>query len=241
MNSEVYILIPARIGSTRVKNKPLVDLNGKTLIQRVLTNSLEVNKNSFVATDSKKIKENIEQISNNVVITSDQHISGTDRIHEAANELNLEENTFILNLQGDEPFIPKQLIHNVINEFFSNECDVITVSTKLKSTEEIDNPSCVLVETDYKNFATKFVRTGVIKNPKRHIGIYGYTLSTLNKLVKLEPTQNELDLKLEQLRFLEHGYSIYVTNFNEEIPHGIDTNENVSSAREYLKKNEDIS
>jgi len=240
MNSEVYILIPSRIGSTRLINKPLIDLNGKTLIQRVLTNSLEINKNSFVATDSEKIKENIEQISNNVVITSDHHISGTDRIHEAANELNLHENTFILNLQGDEPFIPKQLIFNVINDFFSNECDVITVSNKIRSREEIDNPNCVLVETDDNSFATKFVRTGEIKDPKRHIGIYGYKLSTLNKLVKLKPTSNELQLKLEQLRFLENNYSIYVTNFDEEIPHGIDTNEDVISAKEYLKKNEDI-
>ena len=132
MNSEVYILIPSRIGSTRLKNKPLIDLNGKTLIQRVLNNSLEINKNSFVATDSEKIKENIEQISNNVVITSDQHISGTDRIHEAANKLNLHEDTFILNLQGDEPFIPKQLIFNVINDFFLNECEVLNLTSSIK-------------------------------------------------------------------------------------------------------------
>ena len=122
-----------------------IELNGMTLIQRVLSNSLKINKNSFVATDSVKIKENIEQISSNVVITSDQHISGTDRIHEAANKLNLDENTFILNLQGDEPFIPRQLIFDVINDFFSNECDVITVSNKIISNEDIDNPNCVLV------------------------------------------------------------------------------------------------
>ena len=109
MSSEVYILIPSRIGSTRLQDKPLIDLNGKTLIQRVLVNSLEVNKNSFVATDSLRIKQNIEKISNNVVMTSDSHISGTDRICEAANKLNLDENTFILNLQGDEPFL--SLIH----------------------------------------------------------------------------------------------------------------------------------
>ena len=240
MSSEVYILIPSRIGSTRLQDKPLIDLNGKTLIQRVLINSLEVNKNSFVATDSLRIKKNIEKISNNVVMTSDSHISGTDRICEAANKLNLDENTFILNLQGDDPFIPRQLIFDVINDFFSNECDVITVSNKISSNEEIDNPNCVLVETDNHSFATKFVRTGEINDPKRHIGIYGYKLSTLNKLVELRPTPNELELKLEQLRFLENHYSIFVTHFNEEIPHGIDTSEDVVSAKEYLQNNEDI-
>ena len=137
MSSEVYILIPSRIGSTRLQDKPLIDLNGKTLIQRVLVNSLEVNKNSFVATDSMRIKQNIEKISNNVVMTSDSHISGTDRICEAANKLNLDENTFILNLQGDEPFLPKKLISDVVNDFFINECDVITASNEIKSNDEI--------------------------------------------------------------------------------------------------------
>ena len=137
MSSEVYILIPSRIGSTRLQDKPLIDLNGKTLIQRVLVNSLEVNKNSFVATDSLRIKENIEKISNNVVMTSDSHISGTDRICEAANKLNLDENTFILNLQGDEPFLPKELISDVVKDFFINECDVITASKEIKSNDEI--------------------------------------------------------------------------------------------------------
>ena len=237
MSSEVYILIPSRIGSTRLQDKPLIDLNGKTLIQRVLVNSLEVNKNSFVATDSLRIKHNIEKISNNVVMTSDSHISGTDRICEAANKLNLDENTFILNLQGDEPFLPKKLISDVVNDFFINECDVITVSNEIKSNDEIDNPNCVLVETDKNNIATKFVRTGKINNPRRHIGVYGYRLSTLNKLVNLKPTSNELELKLEQLRFLENNYSIYVTNFKGDIPNGIDTNEDVISAKRYLNEN----
>ena len=237
MSSEVYILIPSRIGSTRLQDKPLIDLNGKTLIQRVLINSLEVNKNSFVATDSLTIKQNIEKISNNVVMTSDSHISGTDRICEAANKLNLDENTFILNLQGDEPFLPKKLISDVVNDFFINECDVITASNEIKSNDEIDNPNCVLVETDNNNIATKFVRTGKINNPRRHIGVYGYRLSTLNKLVNLKPTPNELELKLEQLRFLENNYSIYVTNFKGDILHGIDTNEDVISAKKYLNEN----
>ena len=237
MSSEVYILIPSRIGSTRLQDKPLIDLNGKTLIQRVLINSLEVNKNSFVATDSLRIKQNIEKISNNVVMTSDSHISGTDRICEAANKLNLDENTFILNLQGDEPFLPKKLISDVVNDFFINECDVITASNEIKSNDEIDNPNCVLVETDNNNIATKFVRTGKINNPRRHIGVYGYRLSTLNKLVNLKPTPNELELKLEQLRFLENNYSIYVTNFKGDILHGIDTNEDVISAKKYLNEN----
>ena len=99
MNESIYILIPSRIGSTRIKNKPLIDINGETLIQRVFKNALNISSNTYVATDSEKIKDNILKISSNVIMTSD-HISGTDRIYEAASKLNLPDDTFILNLQG---------------------------------------------------------------------------------------------------------------------------------------------
>jgi len=91
----------------------------------------------------------------------------------------------------------------------------------------------VLVETD-KNYAISFMRTGNIKNPKRHIGIYGYSFKVLSKLVKLEPTENELKFKLEQLRFLENNFSIYVSHYDGNIPHGIDTEDDLIAANDYL-------
>ena len=84
-------------------------------------------------------------------------------------------------------------------------------------------------------YATNFVRTGNIEDPKRHIGIYGYSFKTLNELVKLKPTKSELSLKLEQLRFLENNYSIYVSEYDEQIPNGIDTQEDVDNALNFLK------
>ena len=98
---DTCIIIPSRIGSTRLKNKPLVDINGKTLIQRVVINALDITENVYVATDSPLIQDNLKKITNNVVMTSSEHISGTDRVCEAANKLNLSDETFILNLQGD--------------------------------------------------------------------------------------------------------------------------------------------
>ena len=240
MNNEIYILIPSRIGSTRLKNKPLIKLKNKTLIQRVITNALKVTPNAYVATDSKQIKDNVNKISKNVIMTSSMHISGTDRVCEAANKLNLHENTFILNLQGDEPFIPISLIYQVVNDYKKNKCDVITVSTEITSNDQLNNPNCVLVETDGKNFALDFLRSGHIKNPKRHIGIYGYSLKTLKKLVDLNPTNNEKKLKLEQLRFLENNYSIYVSHYNNIIPNGIDTEDDVLMAKNYIKENENF-
>ena len=234
MNNDVYIIIPSRIGSTRLINKPLIDLNGRSLIQRVLINALNISENSFVATDSILICENLNNISNNILMTSKNHISGTDRIYEAATQLNLSKDTLIINLQGDEPFLPKELIDNIINDYNKNTCDVITASNKINKQEELANPNCVLVETDDKNYATKFVRVGDVHDPERHIGIYGYSLKVLEEFVNLKPTKSELSLKLEQLRFLENNYSIYVTKYNDEIPNGIDTQDDIEKAVKYL-------
>ena len=235
MVKNTFILIPSRIGSTRLKNKPLIDLQGKSIIQRAVLNALDITENTYVATDSNLIKENVFEISKNVIMTSSEHISGTDRICEAAAKLDLDEDTLILNLQGDEPFIPSDLVIKVINEYHKNQCDVITVSTLIKSDYELTNQNCVLVETDMNGYATNFVRTGNIEDPKRHIGIYGYSFKTLNELVKLKPTKSELSLKLEQLRFLENNYSIYVSEYDEQIPNGIDTQEDVENALNFLK------
>ena len=235
MINDLYILIPSRIGSTRLENKPLINLGGKSLIQRVLNNALEITDKAFVATDSDLIKNNIIDMTSNIIMTSTDHISGTDRICEAAKILNVDEDAFILNLQGDEPFIPKKLIEKIIHDYSNNTCDVITVSTKIKSNEEINNPNCVMVETDKNQYATKFTRSDNVPNPRRHIGIYGYSFNILQKLVSLKPTKNEINFKLEQLRFLENGYSIYVSEFNEEIPPGIDTEEDVIMANKYIK------
>ena len=233
MNENIYILVPSRIGSTRIKNKPLVDINGETLIQRVFKNALNISPNTYVATDSEQIKDNLLKISSNVIMTS-EHISGSDRIYEAATKLNLPDDTFILNLQGDEPFIPKELIYQVINDFNENDCDVITVSTKIKSNDDISDPNCVLVETDKNMYAKNFVRVGDFSNPMRHIGIYGYLLKTLNNLINLDPTKSELEFKLEQLRFLENNYSIYVSYYDGDIPNGIDTEQDIIDANKYL-------
>ena len=234
MHQNFCIIIPSRIGSTRLKNKPLIDLHGQSLIQRVYENALLITSKSYIATDSVQIKDSLKDITKNVVMTSKDHISGTDRICEAAKKLKINDDTLILNLQGDEPFIPKDLLLKVIDDFFLFSCDVITVSNQLTSDDDLNNPNCVLVEVDSKNYATKFSRLEKLNNPKRHVGIYGYSFKILKELVKLEPTKNEVKYKLEQLRFTENGFSIYVSNYDNEIPNGIDTPEDVKNANIYL-------
>jgi 3-deoxy-manno-octulosonate cytidylyltransferase (CMP-KDO synthetase) len=236
MTKDFVILIPSRIGSTRLQNKPLVDINGKTLIQRVFDQSLKATSQSFIATDSRLIYDHVKSFTDNIVMTSDTHISGTDRVFEAASILSLEKDQLIINLQGDEPFMPVDLINTLVDDYANNECDVITASHPIELNEDFTNPNCVKVSSE-SSYATDFMRIPS-KEPlellNRHIGIYGYTFETLEKLVALEPSSREIELKLEQLRFMDNKYSIYVSQYKNSIQSGIDTSDDVDAAILYL-------
>ena len=236
MTKDFVILIPSRIGSTRLQNKPLVDINGKTLIQRVFDQSLKATSQSFIATDSRLIYDHVKSFTDNIVMTSDTHISGTDRVFEAASILSLEKDQLIINLQGDEPFMPVDLISTLVDDYANNECDVITASHPIQLNEDFTNPNCVKVSSE-SSYATDFMRIPS-KEPlellNRHIGIYGYTFETLEKLVALEPSSREIELKLEQLRFMDNKYSIYVSQYKNSIQSGIDTSDDVDAAILYL-------
>ena len=236
MTKDFIILIPSRIGSTRLKNKPLVDIDGKTLIQRVFEQSLKATSQSFIATDSQLIYEHAKSFTNNIVMTSDTHISGTDRVFEAASSLSLNEDQLIINLQGDEPFMPVDLINTLVEDYTNNECDVITASHPIESNQDIVNPNCVKVLSE-SSYATDFMRipsNEPLELLSRHIGIYGYSFETLKMLVALEPSEREINLKLEQLRFLDNKYSIYVSQYRKIIQSGIDTSDDVDAAVLYL-------
>jgi 3-deoxy-manno-octulosonate cytidylyltransferase (CMP-KDO synthetase) len=231
---EVYIIIPARIGSTRLPNKPLIDLNGRSLIQRVYLNASKISSNVFVATDSKKIEQNLSDYTSNIIMTSSDHISGTDRIFEAAQKLNIKDDSLIINLQGDEPFLPIDAISQIIQTYQSIEPDVITLSCSLDDVNDLNNPNCVKVKTNIDNYALDFFRISDEENLNRHIGIYGYSFKTLKKLINLDPSDREIEYKLEQLRFLDNNFSIYVSYYDRNISHGIDTDLDVINARKIL-------
>ena len=239
MNSNFAILIPARIGSTRLKNKPLIDIKGMSLIERVFKNSITITENTYIATDSQEVLQHVQSFSTNIVMTSDAHISGTDRVFEAAENLKINDDTLIINLQGDEPFMPKDLVIQLVEDFNNNSCDVISACHPINNSDDLKNPNCVKVHCDSNNYAKSFQRT-LNSNElyMRHIGIYGYRMKTLRKLVNLKPTKNELFHKLEQLRFMDNNYSIYMTHYKNEIPSGIDTQEDVDQAINYLLTNE---
>ncbi|MDC3225634.1 3-deoxy-manno-octulosonate cytidylyltransferase [Gammaproteobacteria bacterium] len=239
MNSNFAILIPARIGSTRLKNKPLIDIKGISLIERVFKNSITITENTYIATDSQEVLQHVQSFSTNIVMTSDAHISGTDRVFEAAENLKINDDTLIINLQGDEPFMPKDLVIQLVEDFNNNSCDVISACHPINNSDDLKNPNCVKVHCDSNNYAKSFQRTlNSNELSMRHIGIYGYRMKTLRKLVNLKPTKNELFHKLEQLRFMDNNYSVYMTHYKNEIPSGIDTQEDVDQAINYLLTNE---
>ncbi|MDA9634257.1 3-deoxy-manno-octulosonate cytidylyltransferase [Pseudomonadota bacterium] len=245
MTDSFAIMVPARAGSTRLPNKPLANINGKTVISRIIDLALSSNaSNVYIATDSDEIKDHCESSGVNVVMTSSSHISGMDRIAEAAKTLDLPDDIPIVNLQGDEPFMPIEII-NQLPMLLSDDVLISTACIKFTKNMDFNSPHEVKVVRSVSKTAIYFSRS-VIPNPSnpgsqnhlKHLGIYAYTNKTLQALSALKPTANEESEKLEQLRFLDNGFDIFVQDFKCEAPIGIDTPEDLEAARAFAKKND---
>jgi 3-deoxy-manno-octulosonate cytidylyltransferase (CMP-KDO synthetase) len=245
MANDFVIIVPARAGSSRLPNKPLLEINGKSLLTRVFELAQSSNAiATFIATDNEAIKDHAESFGAEVLLTSNHHISGLDRIAEAANILGLSAETRILNLQGDEPFMPLDIINNLTSKL-SQESRIATACIRLNDFKGIDSPNEVKVVRSLSKRAMYFSRsvipyefTSSYKGYLKHLGIYAYENKTLQELTALKPTKNELLEKLEQLRFLDHGYNIFVEDYNCEPPIGIDTPADLERAIEFSKIHE---
>ena len=156
------------------------------------------------------------------------------RNFQAAKNLKIDDETLIINLQGDEPFMPKDLVMQLVNDFYKYPCDVISACHPISDSDDLSNPNCVKVQSNLNNYAKNFQRLTNVNSSMRHIGIYGYKMKTLRKLINLKPTENELTHKLEQLRFMDNSYSIYMTSYKSEVPSGIDTHDDVTKAINFL-------
>ena len=218
------IIIPARLDSSRLPKKVLLDLKGKTVIQRVYEQCLKVKNvdEVYIATDSLEIKEVCETFTNQVIITKSTHQSGTDRIGEAVSAIACD---IVINVQGDEPFIEPSLIEALVNSFSNSEISMSSAMSKINNVKDLHNPNVVKVVTDLHNNALFFSRS-LLPFPRdvkeisianedarkvsvfRHIGIYGYRKDFLLKFVNMEQSYLEKVEKLEQLRALENGFKI---------------------------------
>jgi len=242
------IIIPARLDSSRLPKKVLLDLKGKTVIQRVYEQCLKVKNvdGVYIATDSIEVKEVCESFTDKVVITKSTHQSGTDRIGEAVSAIDCD---IVINVQGDEPFIEPSLIEALVNSFSNSEISMSSAMSKISNVKDLQNTNVVKVVTDLHNNALFFSRS-LIPFPRdvkeissanevieesqffRHIGIYGYRKDFLLHFVNLEQSYLEKVEKLEQLRALENGFKIKMIEASSSLI-GIDTREDYEEA---LKK-----
>lgn len=236
-------MIPARLDSTRLPGKLMMDLNGIPIILSTLLNTIKTKlfDDVYVVTDSKEIYNFLIKHHKNILFSKENHDSGSDRIAEFAKDMQVD---IIVNVQGDEPLIDKNSLQKLVNTFKDdndNEIDLVSLMKVISSSNEIQNPNNVKVVTDKNNFALYFSRTPVpfstVPNFKvkyfKHIGVYGFRKKSLVDFYNSKPTKLELIEKLEQLRYLENGKKIkmVITDFDGI---GIDTMEDLINARKLI-------
>lgn len=244
-------IIPARYASTRFPAKPLALLGGKPVIQRVYEQVSGVLDDAYVATDDERIEAVVKEFGGNVVMTSVDHRSGTDRCYEAYTKIG-EGYDVVVNIQGDEPFIQPSQLESIKSCFEDPAIDIATLVKPFSpeaSFEELANPNSPKVVID-KNYRALYFSRSVIpyfrgKEPDswlrhhtfyKHIGLYAYRADVLRAITRLPQSTLEQVESLEQLRWLENGYSIKV-GITEVETIGIDTPEDLERAEEFLKKN----
>lgn len=248
------VVIPARYASSRLPGKPLLDIAGKTMIQRVyeqacLSDAEEV----VVATDDARIEANCQSYGAKVCMTKEDHPSGTDRIQEVAEQLGLSDDAIIVNVQGDEPLIPPAIINQVADNLAGNNKALMsTLCEKIEDTETIFNPNAVKVVFDDSGLALYFSRAPIpwfrdgfnqepVQLPAsidyyRHIGIYAYRVAFLHQYVGWSPSALEQTESLEQLRAMSNGVSIHVEKACEKPLAGVDTQADLDLVRELIAK-----
>lgn len=220
-------IIPARFASTRFPGKPLVMIHGKSMIQRVYEQASKANLDFVaVATDNMQILEHVKSFGGNVYLSSELHPSGTDRCFEVAEMIAKEWNKkpeIIINIQGDEPYVHPEQINMLASAFHNPEVNIATLMKQVKSSNDLENKGIIKV-TFQKNQKALYFSRSIIPFPRntsmevalqqqvffKHIGIYAYRLSVLEKITQLEPGKLESIESLEQLRWLENGYEIHL-------------------------------
>lgn len=233
-------IIPARFASTRFPGKPLVDIQGKPMVQHVYEKAIASSlfEKVIVATDDERIQKAVIGFGGEVAMTKPDHQSGTDRCGEVINQLE-EEYDVVINIQGDEPFIHQSQLEELIDLFKSTPAQIGTLKKRLSNVGDVFNPNVVKVVAGIDKRALYFSRNPIpyVRDSDqsdwlskqqffKHLGLYGYKSEVLKELVKLEPSELEKSESLEQLRWLQNGYQIFISETNHESI-GIDTPEDL--------------
>ncbi len=242
-----HVIIPARFGSTRLPGKPLLQIGDRPLIQWVWQSAVASGAASvLVATDDERIRAAALKFGANCTMTSPNHTSGTDRIAEAVRTTDFSGDDIVVNLQGDEPAMPPEVVAKVaqgLSEVAGSE--ISTAVAPIQSLREFLDPNCVKALRARDGRALYFSRAPVpwprdsiasdlptsFVGAWRHIGIYAYRVRSLLHFAACSPTPLEITEKLEQLRALEHGMHIHLVTLSEPPPAGVDTPEDLERIR----------
>jgi len=245
---DFHVVIPARHASTRLPGKPLLPIAGKPMVVRVAEQAAKSGAQQiWIATDHHPVMAAVHEHGFKACLTHEHHQSGTDRIAEVVQQQGWSDDTIVVNVQGDEPLIPPQLIHDVAQHLHDHpECAIATACHAIHDEQTLRNPNVVKAVLDKDGNALYFSRAP-IPYPRdafaagesipsslpvlRHIGIYAYRVSFLHAFGKLAPAAIEQGESLEQLRALWHGYKIGVTITEEAPPAGVDTEADLDVAR----------
>jgi len=239
--TDYNIVIPARYASTRFPGKPLVVINGKTMLEHVYAVAKQSTaKTIVIATDDPRIKSAADKFCDNVLMTSDQHQSGTDRLAEVCEIMQWKDDEIVVNLQGDEPLTPPELLHQVATNLHDyQDCAMATLTTPIHEKCEINDPNIVKVVSDINGYALYFSRSAIpfqrenneptaVNQYFRHLGIYAYRVEFLNNYHQMPQCAVETIEKLEQLRAMYHGYKIHTQQAVKLPGPGIDTPEDLN-------------
>ena len=235
-------IIPSRLSATRLPGKPLLKINDLSIISHVFRRAQEANIGEvIVATEDEEILEDVVKNGGRAILTGKSHKTGTDRIYEAFQKLNLKDVDLIMNLQGDEPEINIKDIISLNKKMINSQCKIGTLASKIKDLKDLDNKNIVKVITkenlDKNDFseAISFLRSSSKTiNIYHHIGIYCYTVETLKKFIELNQSKNEIENRLEQLRALDNNININVALANKS-PIGVDTMEDYLAIKKIMK------
>ncbi len=240
--SNTLILIPSRMSAIRLPGKPLLKIDGLSIISRVFKKAQETEIGEVVvATEDDEILQDVKNNKGNAILTSKNHKTGTDRIWEAYKKLNLKNIEFIINLQGDEPLIDIQDIRNLDKISKENKSQIATLASEIKNKDIFKNENIVKVKTKKKlidnnsSLAENFFRRieKIENNLYHHVGIYEYNISTLENFTSLSQTKRETENKLEQMRALDNNIKIDVILAKNNVI-GVDTMEDFIELKKIL-------
>ncbi len=253
MSQSFKVVIPARYASTRLPGKPLRQLLGKPMLQYVWEAAGQCSADQVVvATDDERIESAARDFGAEVCMTAGNHASGTDRLGEVVATLGWSDDTIVVNVQGDEPLMPPGLIDQVASDLADNrDASIATVATPLVAAGEFFDPNVVKVVRDKAGYALYFSRASIpwdrdllmdnVKAlpigimPLRHIGIYAYRVSYLNRYAEMRPCPLEQTEQLEQLRALWYGERIHVAEAGQRPGPGVDTEDDLMIAEDLLR------